>query len=181
MRRAGVRTFAEAENYEADRKRRALEEGGARGDRAHARHRGRADEDDPAILAQVNCPPSMHAQQLWRCLSACHAHVDANLPTRKARHSRVSHSSPHGNMCMPQALIRSKIGTACTWRLSPDIGYPHAQASAQLTGGGLAQRYAPGSVGVTVASELASWRSRRGVGLDITALPDINALSAKVS
>ena len=53
MRRAGVRTFAEAENYEADRKRRALEEGGARGDRAHARHRGRADEDDPAILAQV--------------------------------------------------------------------------------------------------------------------------------
>ena len=55
MRRAGVRTFAEAENYEADRKRRALEEGGARGDRAHARHRGRADEDDPAILAQVSC------------------------------------------------------------------------------------------------------------------------------
>ena len=53
MRRAGVRTFAEAENYEADRKRRGLEEGGARGDRAHARHRGRADEDDPAILAQV--------------------------------------------------------------------------------------------------------------------------------
>ncbi len=53
MRRAGVRTFAEAENYEADRKRRALEEGGARGDRAHARHCGRADEDDPAILAQV--------------------------------------------------------------------------------------------------------------------------------
>ena len=55
MRRAGVRTFAEAENYEADRKRRVLEEGGARGDRAHARHRGRADEDDPAILAQVKC------------------------------------------------------------------------------------------------------------------------------
>lgn len=55
MRRAGVRTFAEAENYEADRKRRALEEGGARGDRAHARHRGRADEDDAAILAQVTC------------------------------------------------------------------------------------------------------------------------------
>ena len=54
MRRAGVRTFAEADNYEADRKRRALEEGGARGDRAHARHRGRADEDDPAILAQVH-------------------------------------------------------------------------------------------------------------------------------
>ena len=53
MRRAGVRTFAEAENYEADRKRRALEEGGARGDRAYARHRGRVDEDDPAILAQV--------------------------------------------------------------------------------------------------------------------------------
>ena len=53
MRRAGVRTFSEAENYEADRKRRALEEGGARGDRAHARHRGRADEDDPSILAQV--------------------------------------------------------------------------------------------------------------------------------
>jgi hypothetical protein len=53
MRRAGVRTFSEAENYETDRKRRALEEGGARGDRAHARHRGRVDEDDPSILAQV--------------------------------------------------------------------------------------------------------------------------------
>ena len=74
MRRAGVRTFAEAENYEADRKRRALEEGGARGDRAHARHRGRADEDDPAILAQVKgrlaCmrssrgTASLHAMQL---------------------------------------------------------------------------------------------------------------------
>lgn len=67
------------------------------------------------------------------------------------------------------------------WRLYSDIGCQHAQASEQLTGGGLGQRYASGSVGVTVASELASWRSRRGVGLDITALPDMNALSAKVS
>lgn len=67
MRRAGVRTFAEAENYEADRKRRALEEGGARGDRAHARHCGRADEDDPAILAQVK--------------AACHACAAAGKPS----------------------------------------------------------------------------------------------------
>ena len=37
-----------------------------------------------------------------------------------------------------------------------------------------------GSAGVTVASQLASWRSRRGVGLDITALPDMQLLSAKV-
>lgn len=65
MRRAGVRTFSEAENYEADRKRRALEEGGARGDRAHARHRGRADEDDPSILAQVG------DLQLW-CVALLH-------------------------------------------------------------------------------------------------------------
>lgn len=32
-----------------------------------------------------------------------------------------------------------------------------------------------------MSSQLASWRSRRGVGLDITALPDMPALSAKVS
>lgn len=56
MRRAGVRTFAEAENYEADRKRRALEERGARGDRLHARHPARSDADDAAILAQVCLP-----------------------------------------------------------------------------------------------------------------------------
>ncbi len=55
MRRAGVRTFAEAEVYETDRKRRALEERGARGDRQHARHPLRSDADDAAILAQV-CP-----------------------------------------------------------------------------------------------------------------------------
>jgi hypothetical protein len=54
MRRAGVRTFAEAENYEADRKRRALEERGARGDRLHARHPTRSDVDDAAILAQAS-------------------------------------------------------------------------------------------------------------------------------
>ncbi len=53
MRRAGVRTFTEAEVYEADRKRRALEERGARGDRLHARHPLRSDADDAAILAQV--------------------------------------------------------------------------------------------------------------------------------
>ena len=58
-----MRTFTEAENYEADRKRRALEEGGARGDRAHARHRGRADEDDPAILAQVPLSNLHHVTQ----------------------------------------------------------------------------------------------------------------------
>ena len=55
------------------------------------------------------------------------------------------------------------------------------QASEQLTGGGAGQRYVSGSAGVTVSSQLASWRSRRGVGLDITALPDMHALSAKVS
>ena len=55
------------------------------------------------------------------------------------------------------------------------------QASEQLTGGGAGQRYVSGSAGVTVSSQLASWRSRRGVGLDITALPDMQALSAKVS
>ncbi|EIE22880.1 hypothetical protein COCSUDRAFT_1634, partial [Coccomyxa subellipsoidea C-169] len=53
MRRAGVRTFTEAEVYEADRKRRALEERGARGDRLHARHPLRSDADDAAILAQL--------------------------------------------------------------------------------------------------------------------------------
>ena len=57
----------------------------------------------------------------------------------------------------------------------------HMQASEQLTGGGAGQRYMSGSAGVTVSSQLASWRSRRGVGLDITALPDMRALSAKVS
>jgi hypothetical protein len=57
MRRAGVRTFAEAEVYEAERKRRQLEERGARGDRLHARHPLRTDADDAAILAQVQPPP----------------------------------------------------------------------------------------------------------------------------
>ena len=55
------------------------------------------------------------------------------------------------------------------------------QASEQLTGGGAGQRYVSGSAGVTVSSQLASWRGRRGVGLNITALPDMRALSAKVS
>ena len=50
------------------------------------------------------------------------------------------------------------------------------QASEQLTGGGAGQRYVSGSAGVTLSSQLASWRSRRGVGLDITALPDMPAL-----
>ena len=54
------------------------------------------------------------------------------------------------------------------------------QASEQLTGGGVGQRYVSGSAGVTVSSQLGSWRSRRGVGLDITALPDMQSLSAKV-
>lgn len=65
MRRAGVRTFAEAEVYEADRKRRQLEERGARGDRLHARHPLRTDADDAAILAQVRPPP------ISRCFSLC--------------------------------------------------------------------------------------------------------------
>ncbi len=31
-----------------------------------------------------------------------------------------------------------------------------------------------------MASQLAAWRARRGVALDITALPDLDILSAKV-
>ena len=54
------------------------------------------------------------------------------------------------------------------------------QESERLTGAATGQRYTAGSAGVTVASQLASWRSRRGVGLDITALPDMQVLSAKV-
>jgi hypothetical protein len=65
LRRAGCRTFAEAEAYEAGRRRRALEErGGSRGDRAHARHPGRPDADDAAVLAQVlrGC---LHLHACW--------------------------------------------------------------------------------------------------------------------
>jgi len=74
MRRAGVRTFTEGEAYEAERRRRALEERGARGDRLHARHPVRSDADDAAILAQA-CAPlfvvdslSQHRETLMQVL-----------------------------------------------------------------------------------------------------------------
>ncbi len=55
------------------------------------------------------------------------------------------------------------------------------QASEQAAGSiGGRGRYTTGTSGVTVASQLAAWRARRGVALDITALPGLDALSAKV-
>ena len=95
MRRAGVRTFAEAENYEADRKRRALEEGGARGDRAHARHQrsGRADEDDPSILAQV--PVTTHhgektdVHSLWQIVTGGDEHTNSNGSAWREWHNQM--------------------------------------------------------------------------------------------
>jgi hypothetical protein len=53
------------------------------------------------------------------------------------------------------------------------------QASERLGSGGRS-RYATGSGGVSVASQLQAWRQRRGVPLDITALPGMEALSSKV-
>jgi hypothetical protein len=57
------------------------------------------------------------------------------------------------------------------------------QASEQMSSSGSVSsrgRYTTGTSSVTVASQLAAWRARRGVALDITALPGLDALSAKV-
>ena len=116
MRRAGVRTFAEAENYEADRKRRALEEGGARGDRAHARHQrsGRADEDDPSILAQVSFTThhreKTDVHSLWQIVTGGDKHPIANSDGGVWRET-------HNQACFAQHPERSpstcKRGCSC--------------------------------------------------------------------
>lgn len=161
MRRAGVRVFAEAEVYEADRKRRALEERGARGDRLHARHPLPSDADDAAILAQV----------LLRMATL------ALFILGVVVHNLLSciFWSAYANATDGWPVMRTVL-EICESALCM-----YVQASEQVGSGGSRKAcYTTGSSGLSVASQLAAWRARRGVALDITALPGMDALSAKV-
>lgn len=165
-----MKTFAEAEQYEIERRRRnAASEASRTLDRSQ-RYMARTGTDDSSVMSQVGRSPTPHEPET----TVRHGHATRNV-TMNGAAFRGDFTSPCPSHCQKSCACMQ--AAVASWAVSESGN--RVRELSRLRPSGSALQYAVPLAG-SAAAQLAAWRKQRGVPLDITALPGTDALSHKV-